>query len=87
MTIPKKIDKSNQSKTFLRKSIIVAIIIIISLVSVTLSVAWFFLIPYARNLEDANNVQPPDCYSINGEQICPKSTNVADELQSNLNAV
>jgi len=70
----KKFDKSNQSKTFLRNNIIVAIIIIISLVTVTLSVAWFFLIPYARNLQDTNNVLPPDCYSINGKQICPKSS-------------
>jgi hypothetical protein len=63
------------------------VIIIISVVSVTLSVVWFFLIPHARNLENANNVLPPDCYSVNGKQICPKRENVADELQNSLNAV
>jgi hypothetical protein len=56
---------------FLRKNIIVAIIIVAG-AGIGFAV-WFFFISDAYNtLDDISNYLPPDCYSINGKQVCPK---------------
>jgi flagellar basal body-associated protein FliL len=64
-------DKSNRSRIFSGKSLII-IIIIVAVVPITFAV-WFFFISDADNaFEDTKNVLPPNCYSINGKQTCPK---------------
>jgi hypothetical protein len=81
MTLRKENDKSNQSKRFLRKNIILAIIIVAG--SGIAFGVWFFLISDAYNsTNDSSNYLPPGCYSINGKQICPKKTNLASEYQA-----
>jgi hypothetical protein len=81
MTLRKDNDKFNQSKRFLRKNIILAIIIVAG-AGIAVAV-WFFFVSDAYNtINDTNNYLPPDCYSINGKQICPKKTNLPLEYEA-----
>jgi len=65
------VDKSNPSTRFFGRRLII-IIIIVAVVPITFAV-WFFFISDADNaFEDTKNVLPPNCYSINGKQTCPK---------------
>jgi hypothetical protein len=54
---------------------------VISVVSIIFG-AWYFLIPYIGNAQDTKYILPPDYYSVNGHQICPKKTNVAGEYKA-----
>jgi hypothetical protein len=65
------VDNSGPSKRLLRNNIILAIIIIAG-AGIAFAV-WFFFVSDAYNsIDEANNYLPPDCYSINGKQVCPK---------------
>jgi len=69
-TFPEDVDKSNSSMRFLRKKLII-VIIIVPVVSIIFAI-WFFFISDAYNaFEDTNKFLPPNCYSVNGKQICP----------------
>ena len=65
------IDKSRNSKLGQRKTIfLIAAIIIAAIILVVI----FLIIPEENELEKINtNYLPPDCYSLNGKIICPKS--------------
>ena len=65
------VENSNRSVRFFEKKLFLAIIIV--LVAGIAFGAWFVFVFNAQNAEDTKNtVLPPDCYSINGKQICPK---------------
>jgi cytochrome c biogenesis protein CcdA len=49
-------------------------LIILIAVAVIVFAIWFFVISDAYNaFQDTNNSLSPNCYSINGKQICPKT--------------
>ena len=70
MTFPEDVDKSNPSSRFVsRKLILVTIIVLVA--GITFGV-WFFFISDSDNaLDTSDNFLPPNCYSVNGKQICP----------------
>jgi hypothetical protein len=47
------------------------IIILIAGTGITLT-GWYFFIEAAKNAEIKTTVLPLNCYSVNGQQICPK---------------
>ncbi|MGB5091137.1 MAG: hypothetical protein WBN72_09360 [Nitrososphaeraceae archaeon] len=66
---PEDIDR--RSTRFFGKRILFAIIIV--LVAGLAFGLWFFFISDSNNaIENNDNYLPPDCYSLNGKQICPK---------------
>ena len=70
MTFPEDVDKSNPSSRFVsRKLILVTIIVLVA--GITFGV-WFFFISDSDNaIDTSDNFLPPNCYSVNGKQICP----------------
>jgi hypothetical protein len=70
MTFPKHVENSNQSKRLLGRGLNLAIII--ALVASLAFGVWFFFISGSDNaIGNSNKYLPPNCYSINGKQICP----------------
>jgi hypothetical protein len=69
MAFPRHVQNSNQSSRFRGRRFIVGIIILL-LAGLTFGV-WFFFI-YSDAIGNNDSFLPPDCYSINGKQICPK---------------
>lgn len=72
MTSPKD-DNSKPSSGFLGRRLILAVIIVL-IAGVAFGV-WFFFISDSdsdNRIEDKDNFLPPNCYSINGKQTCPK---------------
>jgi hypothetical protein len=70
VTFPEDVDKSNPSSRFVsRKLILVTIIVLVA--GITFGV-WFFFISDSDNaIDTSDNFLPPNCYSVNGKQICP----------------
>jgi hypothetical protein len=70
VTFPEDVDKSNPSSRFVsRKLILVTIIVLVA--GITFGV-WFFFISDSDNaIDTGDNFLPPNCYSLNGKQICP----------------
>lgn len=70
MILPKHVQDSDQSRWLIGRRLGLAIIIV--LVSGIMFGFWFFFISDLDNVIWHNdNYLPPNCYSINGEQICP----------------
>jgi hypothetical protein len=60
----------NRSSRFYNRKLILAIIIV--LVSGLTFGLWFFFISNSDNaIDTSENFLPPNCYSINGREICP----------------
>jgi hypothetical protein len=69
MTFPEDIDR--RSTRFFGKRMLLAIIIVLA-AGLTFGL-WFFFISDSNNaIENNDSFLPPDCYSLNGKQICPK---------------
>jgi hypothetical protein len=70
VTYPEDVDKANRSSRFVsRKLILVTIIVLVA--GITFGV-WFFFISDSDNaIDTSDNFLPPNCYSVNGKQICP----------------
>jgi len=47
------------------------IIILVAGTGIALT-GWYFLIEADKNADIKTPVLPPNCYSVNGQQICPK---------------
>jgi hypothetical protein len=70
MTFVGHVQNSNQSNRLLGRRLILGIIIVL-FVSISFGV-WFFVISGLDNAIGNNEKYlPPNCYSINGKQICP----------------
>jgi hypothetical protein len=70
MTLPKYVQNSDQSSRLIGRRLGLAIIIL--LVSGIIFGSWFFFISDLDNvIWNNDNYLPPNCYSINGKQICP----------------
>ncbi|HEX7178732.1 MAG TPA: hypothetical protein VF220_03330 [Nitrososphaeraceae archaeon] len=70
VTFPEDVDKSNPSSRFVSKKLILVIIIVL-VAGITFGV-WFFFISDSDNaIDTSDNFLPPNCYSVNGKQICP----------------
>ena len=69
MTLPKHV-QTDQSRWLIGRRLVLVIIIV--LVSVIMFGSWFFFISDLDNVIWNNDKYlPPNCYSINGKQICP----------------
>jgi uncharacterized BrkB/YihY/UPF0761 family membrane protein len=65
------VDKSDGSIRFFERKLF--LVLIIALVAGIIFTASFVLVFDTQSEEVAkNNLLPPDCYSINGKQVCPK---------------
>ena len=70
MTFAKSVSNANQSNRLLGGKLIVALIIV--LVATFVVGAWFFSISsLGLGVGITEKYLPPNCYSINGNQICP----------------
>ena len=69
MTLPKHV-QTDQSRWLIGRRL--GLVIIIVLVSGIMFGSWFFFISDIGNVFWNNDKYlPPNCYSINGKQICP----------------
>ena len=70
MTLSKHVQDSYQSGWLIGRRVGVAIMVV--LVSGVMFGFWFFFISDLDNvIWNNDNYLPPNCYSINGKQICP----------------
>ena len=70
MTIVKSVNNDNRSNRLLGRNLIIAIIIV--LVATLAMGVWFFSIPsLGLGIGNSEKYLPPNCYSVNGNQICP----------------
>jgi len=70
VTFREDVDKSNRSFRFHNRKLILAIIIVAA-AGITFGI-WFFFISDSDNaIDTSDNFLPPNCYSVNGKQICP----------------
>jgi len=51
--------------------LVIMIIILIAGTGIILT-GWYFFIEAVKKTEIKTTVLPPNCYSVNGQQICPK---------------
>ncbi|MGB5089527.1 MAG: hypothetical protein WBN72_01150 [Nitrososphaeraceae archaeon] len=70
MTLPEHLVDSNQSRKLLGRRLILAIIIVL-VANITFGVWFFFISGSDIAIGNSDKYLPPDCYSINGKQICP----------------
>jgi len=71
MTAPDDFNSPKAPSKFASKKLRLIIIIIIVAVAVIIFAIWLFSISGAPNPYYDNVVLPPNCYSLNGKQICP----------------
>ena len=70
MSFPEDVGNFNRSSRFYNRKLILAIIIVL-VAGITFGV-WFFFNSNSDNaIDTSENFLPPNCYSINGKQICP----------------
>ena len=70
MTFAKNVQYYNESNRLFGRKLILGIIIVL-VASIAMSV-WFFSISSLGNeIGNTEKYLPPNCYSINGKQICP----------------
>jgi hypothetical protein len=70
MSLPRHVQNSDQSSRLIGRRLGLAIIIV--LVSIIIFGFWLFFISDLDNvIWNNDNYLPPNCYSINGKQICP----------------
>ena len=60
-----------RQRFFGKKLMIVIIIVLVA--GLTFDVSIFFISDSDSGIENNDNFLPPNCYSINGKQICPKT--------------
>jgi len=53
------------------KKLLFIILIVVAVSGITFTV-WYFFVEAVKNTEIKTTVLPANCYSINGQQICPK---------------
>jgi hypothetical protein len=71
MTIPGDVSNSKPTSKLADKRVWLIIGIAVAVIVFAI---WFFVISDAYNsFEGTKNSLPPNCYSINGKQICPKT--------------
>lgn len=70
MTFAEHVHNSNQSKRLLGGRLILGIIIVL-VASIAFGVWFFFMLGSDNNIGNSEKYLPPNCYSINGKQICP----------------
>jgi len=69
MTFVGHFQNSNQSNGLLGRRLFLGIIVLFASISFGV---WFFLISGLDNaIGNSEKYLPPNCYSINGKQICP----------------
>jgi hypothetical protein len=73
MTSVRRDEDSKQSRRLLSRRLILLIIIIL-VASIAFCVWFFFISGLTDNINKSANYLPPDCYSINGKQICPSKS-------------
>jgi hypothetical protein len=70
MNFPEDVDNSNAPSRFFGRRLILATIIVL-VAGVTFGL-WFFFISDSNNAGENSDIHlPPNCYSVNGKQICP----------------
>jgi hypothetical protein len=70
VTFPEDVDKSIRSFRFFNRKLILAIIIV-AVANITFCVWFFFITGSDIAIGNSDKYLPPNCYSINGKQICP----------------
>ena len=55
-----------------KKLILALIIVLVSVVGLIVGVSFFFISDSDNAAQNSENYLPPNCYSINGKQTCPK---------------
>jgi hypothetical protein len=73
MAFPKHVEKSNQSRRILGGKLILAIIIVL-VANIAFGVLFFFISGSDNTIWNSDKYLPPNCYSINGKQICPSKS-------------
>jgi hypothetical protein len=63
-------DESGSATRFFETKLL--FILIISAAGITFAIWFFFISGADKASEDVKTVLPPNCYSINGKQTCPK---------------
>jgi len=71
MTFPGDVESSNPSTKFFKRRLVFAIIIFLA-AGLAFGFWFFFIYDSHDAVEKSENYLPPNCYSINGKQICPK---------------
>jgi predicted secreted protein len=66
MTVPDKIDNSNLSRINGRLKIIIIAVVVAGIIF-----GFFYFIGHYKTLNETTNYLPPNCYSVNGKEICP----------------
>jgi hypothetical protein len=70
MTFAGHAQNSNQSRRLLGRRLILGIIIVL-VASIVFGVWFFFISGLDNAIRNSEKYLPPNCYSINGKQICP----------------
>lgn len=70
MTLPEHHVDSNLSRKLLGRRLILAIIVVL-VANIAFGVWFFFISGSDIAIWNSDKYLPPDCYSINGKQICP----------------
>lgn len=70
MTFYEHVHNSNQSKRLLGGSLILGIIIVL-VASIAFGVWFLFISGLDNDIGNSEKYLSPNCYSINGKQICP----------------
>jgi hypothetical protein len=70
MTIVKSVNNDNRSNRLLGRNLIIAIIIVL-VATLVIGVCFFSVSSSGFGVGITEKYLPPNCYSINGNQICP----------------
>jgi hypothetical protein len=69
VTFPEDVGNSNRSFRFFNRKLILAMIIV-AVAGITFGI-WFLFTNSNNAIDTSDNFLPPNCYSINGKQVCP----------------
>lgn len=68
MTVPNDADNSKHASKLAHKKLMLIMIIVGAVIIIAI---WLFFISGTYNPFYETDTLPPDCYSVNGKQICP----------------
>jgi hypothetical protein len=71
MTFVKSVINPNQSNRLFGRKLIIGIIIIVLVATLAVGVWFFSISSLGLGIGNTEKYLPPNCYSINGNQICP----------------
>jgi hypothetical protein len=71
VTFPGHVERSNASTKFFKRRLVLAIIMVLA-AGLAFGLWFFFIYDSHDAVEKSENYLPPNCYSINAKQICPK---------------